>query len=545
MGMMYFIEAPIGANVDDVIQFLKNQCQQFTPILGERLSVDFYSQSQGNTISIFTKILELSPDRATSKYLEPDNEFIRFEVSRITDNRSLVKGFYDSISSDAKRMFYIRWTRLGIAFGENWASSAQVTLDEIIAEYDKGFTPFVKYDLINGTLQQVFPLPSSKDNLPITALDQNYDLDTAITSEQPVLTQKIETYIDLVYDYQTCVAKVGQILDKQLSSSAEGAEASSGRYVYRVYRILPSGPHHDGDIEILKWGQYSRVSIISLSAAFLEVAGGWIGQLPRDGSEWLQAREKKIESSVDLPRAANRSLTLVLDKIFEVSPQNVFDMVRGFMGRYKLKSEQYAEKGTIRTINIRTEDGKPAGEILIVPINDVVGKTRIKIGFWDWEAMGEAIASGVHGFATLPNEREIFDSLANYLISIIEPEAQSLATTMANPKLFIPVEQGTTTKPKKQKIRRYQSVHGMLVKIAHRDYWIKRLGKPPNWTTRYEGMIDNKTADGVDNDLSGKIKTKWDDTDVPGNTLAELIFEKYPDFKYLREAWDDLKNKEF
>jgi hypothetical protein len=97
----------------------------------------------------------------------------------------------------------------------------------------------------------------------------------------------------------------------------------------------------------------------------------------------------------------------------------VFDIVRGYMVCHKLKSVEYAVKGTVRNIDIRTEEGALVGEVIIFPISDVTGTTRIKIGFWDWEANGQPWAL-LNGFATLPNERQIFESLANYLISTIQ-----------------------------------------------------------------------------------------------------------------------------
>ena len=52
---------------------------------------------------------------------------IRFEVTRVTDTRSLVKG---SRASSCEVMFWNRWTRLAMAFGANFASEAKKMLAE-------------------------------------------------------------------------------------------------------------------------------------------------------------------------------------------------------------------------------------------------------------------------------------------------------------------------------------------------------------------------------------------------------------------------------
>ncbi len=85
----------------------------------------------------------------------------------------------------------------------------------------------------------------------------------------------------------------------------------------------------------------------------------------------------------------------------------------------------------------------------------------------------------------------------------------------------------------------------MLEKIAERDHAIRRLGKSPSWTHRWEGAIDNKTANSIDEHLGGRIRGQWKDTNVSGDRLAALLFEAYPDFAYLKDEWEELRNKEF
>lgn len=101
-------------------------------------------------------------------------------------------------------------------------------------------------------------------------------------------------------------------------------------------------------------------------------------------------------------------------------------------------------------------------------------------------------------------------------------------------------------RPKKRKSSRYHSgIQGMLEKIAHRDYCLRKNGQPSKWSDKWQGAIDNKTANSIDRDLHGKIKSRWKDSQVSGDRLVELLFKQYPDFKYLQAEWEELKNKEF
>lgn len=136
------------------------------------------------------------------------------------------------------------------------------------------------FKILVTDLQRMIPLINSDTNAqPFTP-----------SGDKMALTDKSERHIVLVYDYQTCVNKVGQLLGKKIGTVAEGVKASPGRYIYRVFGVIsPGKKYYEGDVEIIKWGRYSRVSIISTSPAFLEVAGEWIGALPRDGGEWMQA----------------------------------------------------------------------------------------------------------------------------------------------------------------------------------------------------------------------------------------------------------------
>jgi hypothetical protein len=104
----------------------------------------------------------------------------------------------------------------------------------------------------------------------------------------------------------------------------------------------------------------------------------------------------------------------------------------------------------------------------------------------------------------------------------------------------------THHKPQKRETGRYhRGFYGMLEKIAYRDYHFKLDGRSSNWSYKWHGAIDNKTANSIDKDLGGKIKDQWNNPDVSGDMLVELLFEKYKAFEYLKAEWEELKKKEF
>ncbi len=101
-------------------------------------------------------------------------------------------------------------------------------------------------------------------------------------------------------------------------------------------------------------------------------------------------------------------------------------------------------------------------------------------------------------------------------------------------------------KPKKQgNSRYYYGIHGMLVKIAHRDYCLRQNGQSPSWSHKLQGTVDNKTANSIDKEVNGKIKGQWNIPSVSGDIFVNLLFQRYPEYEYLEAEWEELKKKEF
>ena len=101
-------------------------------------------------------------------------------------------------------------------------------------------------------------------------------------------------------------------------------------------------------------------------------------------------------------------------------------------------------------------------------------------------------------------------------------------------------------KPEKQATGiSYFGIHGMLVKIAHRDYCKKWNRQPSNWSCKVQGASDNKTANLIDKKMNGKLKALWYEPTASGDMLVNLLFQTYPDYKYLEAEWQELKRREF
>jgi hypothetical protein len=99
-------------------------------------------------------------------------------------------------------------------------------------------------------------------------------------------------------------------------------------------------------------------------------------------------------------------------------------------------------------------------------------------------------------------------------------------------------------KPKKS--RRLISIRGLLEKIAHRDCYIKKNKKSPPWSYRWDGSIDYKTANSIDGDLKGQLRSQWDTVAISGDLLVELLFQTYPEWRYIQTAeWERAKEKEY
>lgn len=147
MTAMFFLEAAVNAKVDDILAFLQNDNEIIPPYNhftdrpdGFDMTVNFHSERKGNTISIYTKIYTTKPGRLYPRCYEdladgPGNEIIRFEVTRLTDNRSLIKGLYADDNPQIALMFWKRWTRLGVAFDAKFVVDAQSQLDELEAQF--------------------------------------------------------------------------------------------------------------------------------------------------------------------------------------------------------------------------------------------------------------------------------------------------------------------------------------------------------------------------------------------------------------------------
>lgn len=91
----------------------------------------------------------------------------------------------------------------------------------------------------------------------------------------------------------------------------------------------------------------------------------------------------------------------------------------------------------------------------------------------------------------------------------------------------------------------YYGIHGMLIKIAHRDYCNKWNRQPSNWSCKVQGASDNKTANLIDKKMEGKLKALWYEPTASGDMLVELLFQAYPDYEYLDAEWQELKKKDF
>jgi hypothetical protein len=84
----------------------------------------------------------------------------------------------------------------------------------------------------------------------------------------------------------------------------------------------------------------------------------------------------------------------------------------------------------------------------------------------------------------------------------------------------------------------------MLEKIVHRDERLAKYKTAPAWSYRWEGAIDKDTANKIDEEMGGLIKSQWEHTTVSGDVLANLIFEKYKHLPNLKAEWDKLTGRD-
>jgi hypothetical protein len=163
--ILFYLENPVRAKVDEVLDWLEKETQH-VPVSGFVLALkdgndvyaDYYNQREGAAIRVYRKGYYVPSGKLEPKeWFDGDGyEVIRFEVRRITDEISVVKGYYD-YGPDYERTFCTIWARLGGTFLMDWAKSANKNLIELLAEQAAhGILPAtnVEYDLINGDFSQ-------------------------------------------------------------------------------------------------------------------------------------------------------------------------------------------------------------------------------------------------------------------------------------------------------------------------------------------------------------------------------------------------------
>ena len=126
MGMSS-LEEHLGANADDILEFLEIQARYIRPIqqkpeqpgaIGK--TIHFCGERKGNTISINTESCE-----------SDGHEIIRFEIIQQAETLAVVKASYESNNSRVALIFYRIWTSLAIAFGGGFAGEALKQLRQL------------------------------------------------------------------------------------------------------------------------------------------------------------------------------------------------------------------------------------------------------------------------------------------------------------------------------------------------------------------------------------------------------------------------------
>jgi hypothetical protein len=143
---MYFLEFAVNANTSDILDFLERENKFISPQIyparnSEELSifVNFHNQRQENAFSICTIIYTTRYGKSFPKCYEdtPDgqgNEVIRFEVSRLTDSRSLIKSSHAESDTSIELMYLIRLKRLLMAFNSKFPEDLQIRLETLQQE---------------------------------------------------------------------------------------------------------------------------------------------------------------------------------------------------------------------------------------------------------------------------------------------------------------------------------------------------------------------------------------------------------------------------
>jgi hypothetical protein len=140
----YFREAPVFASVDDVLDRLERDNRGIAPLSQpakesdeQDLYVGFYSRRDRNRLSIYTDVYSTPPGKLGPRQPLGGEAVICFEGSRVTDNRSLVKGTWASEDIVIEKMFLERWARLGMTFGMDWGKEANRELSELEFEIQR------------------------------------------------------------------------------------------------------------------------------------------------------------------------------------------------------------------------------------------------------------------------------------------------------------------------------------------------------------------------------------------------------------------------
>lgn len=115
----YLVEESVDANAEDILDFLAREVQYIHPDADQinqpaRIN-NFYGERKDNTVSIYIK---------SSASDGQGKEVIRFEVISRLESISVIKAFYESNNSHIALRFYKIWSRVGVAFGANFAYEA-------------------------------------------------------------------------------------------------------------------------------------------------------------------------------------------------------------------------------------------------------------------------------------------------------------------------------------------------------------------------------------------------------------------------------------
>jgi hypothetical protein len=139
----YFLEALIDSNMDDILSFLERDNEVIRPYKhfsensdDMNIIVNFHSRREGNKISIYAKVNITGPMKPFSRHYQAapdgkDNEIISFEVTRLADAESLVKGGYQQGNSHIELIFFRSWVKLAIGFGAGFAGEALIRLRQL------------------------------------------------------------------------------------------------------------------------------------------------------------------------------------------------------------------------------------------------------------------------------------------------------------------------------------------------------------------------------------------------------------------------------